>query len=128
MKNVPETQLFSAEELTISYRRERYLDRLMAPFLTDQTKVDFLKSFGERVQEKFETGLVIGRFQPFHAGHAFLIEQALEVSNNLVICIGSANKNDDTNPFSVKEREIRIRKSMQVLGLSSRIARIVAVD
>jgi len=49
--------------------------------------------------------LFLGRFQPFHKGHLFVIEQAIKVSDELVIAIGSAqHANTPDNPFSADER------------------------
>ena len=48
----------------------------------------------------FETGLVIGRFQTFHLGHAEIIQKALDISEKVVVCIGSAQESGtDRNPF-----------------------------
>lgn len=35
----------------------------------------------------FETGFVCGRFYPYHAGHRFLIEAALEQSAHVWVCV-----------------------------------------
>ena len=56
--------------------------------------------------------IVLGRFQPFHNGHAALINAALsylEESKSeltLRICIGSSESEQSlNNPWDVKERE-----------------------
>lgn len=47
--------------------------------------------------------LFIGRFQPFHAGHAAIISNLLEEGNN--VCVGIRNTTlGKTNPYSVVER------------------------
>ena len=47
----------------------------------------------------------IGRFQPFHYGHAKVIEQALEESERVIILVGSANgPRSWRNPFTFAER------------------------
>lgn len=38
----------------------------------------------------FNCSVIIGRFQPFHRGHGYLIKQALSNSDNLIIIIGSS--------------------------------------
>ena len=56
--------------------------------------------------------VVLGRFQPFHRGHASLIEAALNHSQDMPIriAIGSADKIDTMeNPWSWQERESMIR-------------------
>ena len=46
-----------------------------------------------------KTALIVGRFQPFHKGHLFLIKKALEKANKIIIGIGSANIIDENNPI-----------------------------
>ncbi|MGB1659719.1 MAG: adenylyltransferase/cytidyltransferase family protein [Candidatus Poseidoniaceae archaeon] len=36
------------------------------------------------------SGIVLGRFQPFHNGHAHLVEQALNQFEEVTIAIGSS--------------------------------------
>ncbi len=50
-------------------------------------------------------GIFIGRFQPFHNGHAAALRYGLENVDELVIVIGSAQKNHELeNPFTAGER------------------------
>lgn len=54
---------------------------------------------------KFDYLVFIGRFEPFHLGHKFVIEQALEQANNVIVLIGSANvPRSLKNPFYFYER------------------------
>ena len=49
--------------------------------------------------------IVLGRFQPFHKGHAYLVEAALE-KGPTVIAIGSSQAESSMdNPWSADERE-----------------------
>ena len=67
--------------------------------------------------------VVLGRFQPFHKGHALLIEAALELGE-VVIAIGSAQAGyEPENPWTSEERESMIRA-----WLGDRSASIVAID
>lgn len=57
-------------------------------------------------------GVFIGRFQPFHDGHAQIIRQALDEVDHLLILIGSSNRARNTrNPFTFYERAQMIRES-----------------
>lgn len=48
----------------------------------------------------------IGRFQPFHWGHKVVIQQALEISDNVIVLIGSSNRSRSTyNPWTFEERK-----------------------
>ena len=54
--------------------------------------------------------IVLGRFQPFHNGHASMVEAALERGLPLRICIGSSEAEQSLeNPWSASEREQMIR-------------------
>lgn len=54
----------------------------------------------------------IGRWQPFHDGHKWLINQKLK--NNIPVLIGIMdNKKDDRNPYSAREVEMMIKDVYQ---------------
>ena len=56
------------------------------------------------------TGVLIGRFQPVHQGHLFVIEQALKHCDQLVIMLGSSYRaNTIKNPFNTPERIALLR-------------------
>ena len=60
------------------------------------------------------TGLLIGRFQPFHLGHLHAVQYALSKADNLLIGIGSSNLSmEPDNPFTADERQDMIRGSLQ---------------
>ncbi|HEY9064268.1 MAG TPA: bifunctional nicotinamide-nucleotide adenylyltransferase/Nudix hydroxylase [Burkholderiaceae bacterium] len=55
----------------------------------------------------------IGRFQPFHAGHAALLQHALQAAPRCVVVIGSAfQARSPKNPFSWNERAEMIRQHL----------------
>ena len=52
----------------------------------------------------------IGRFQPFHQGHKFVIDQALKQGQKVIVLCGSAQQPRSLrNPWYVQEREEMIR-------------------
>ena len=58
------------------------------------------------MSRKFDYAVVIGRFQPIHEGHKYLINEALEIADNVIILCGSANQpRTPKNPWTVSERE-----------------------
>lgn len=64
--------------------------------------------------KRFDYGLFIGRFQPFHKGHLHALNFALSLCNNLIIGIGSSQESGtENNPLSSKVR-IEIIKSVLV--------------
>ncbi len=57
-------------------------------------------------------GVLIGRFQPFHLGHAYLIEAALSQCDTLLVIIGSSFRaRNIKNPFHFEERKLLIQQS-----------------
>ena len=59
----------------------------------------------------FKLGFCIGRFQPFHNGHARLIRAGLDIADTVIVGVGSAQESrTKRNPFSFKEREEMILK------------------
>lgn len=73
-------------------------------------------------------GIVLGRFQPFHNGHAYLVETALNLFENVTIAIGSAQDEWTVeNPFSVQERTDMINSWCTSNGHQERIE-IVGIE
>ena len=61
----------------------------------------------------YETGLLIGRFQPFHLGHLHAVGYALDMVDRLLLGIGSSNRSrEPANPFTVDERSAMILDSL----------------
>ena len=66
-------------------------------------------------------GIVLGRFQPFHNGHAYLVEQALARFEKVTIAVGSAQDEWTVdNPFSFEERKDMIQKWVDENGHKER--------
>ncbi len=64
--------------------------------------------------------LFIGRFQPFHKGHLFMISRILGDFNRLIIGVGSAQySNAPRNPFTYEERRVMIVRSLEQEGIES---------
>lgn len=63
--------------------------------------------------DKQERAVLIGRFQPFHQGHAALLKQALAAAPRVVVVIGSAfQARTPKNPFTWQERADMIRQTL----------------
>ncbi|MBI5389803.1 adenylyltransferase/cytidyltransferase family protein [Candidatus Woesearchaeota archaeon] len=64
------------------------------------------------------TALVLGRFQPFHKGHLFIIKEALCKHENVIVAVGSAQySRTKRNPFSFRERKAMIAAATKGLSL-----------
>ena len=67
----------------------------------------------EVVKYGHDVAVLIGRFQPFHLGHAGLLAQALRTAPRVVIVLGSARQaRTAKNPFTWQERAAMIRVTL----------------
>lgn len=61
---------------------------------------------------KSDYAVYVGRFQPFHNGHKFVIEEGLKHAKKVVILCGSANSaKSERNPWNYEERKHCIENS-----------------
>lgn len=81
----------------------------------------------KKEKRKYNTGIVIGRFQPFHKGHAYLIQKALKLCDKLIIGIGSSNISNKDNPFSYEKRLEMVEIFIENKKLQDRITKIVPI-
>ena len=71
--------------------------------------------------------MFIGRWQPWHKGHRWLIDQRLNQDKNVLICIRDM-KTDDKNPFTPNEVKDNIEKELADLIEKKRIKVIIIPD
>ena len=58
---------------------------------------------------KVDVAFLIGRFQPFHNGHKFLIDYGLKYARKVIVLVGSSNKaRSPKNPWTYEERKTMI--------------------
>lgn len=73
----------------------------------------------------YKKGLLIGRFQPFHKGHLYLLRHVQKKIEKIVIGIGSANVFDEDNPFTYEDRKRMIEKVIKEEKLDSFVEKII---
>ncbi|MEM3386442.1 MAG: nicotinamide-nucleotide adenylyltransferase [Nitrososphaerales archaeon] len=74
----------------------------------------------------WHSGLLIGRFQPFHLGHLFAVKYALGKVATLYIIVGSAEKSHQTdNPFTAGERIRMIKAALEEASIDCRRVMII---
>ena len=71
--------------------------------------------------------MVVGRFQPFHDGHKWLVNQCLEDGKNVLILIRDIVP-DEKNPFEASEVKNNIMKELWKLIGEERVKVIVIPD
>ncbi len=72
-----------------------------------------------------KTALVVGRFQPFHLGHRYLLEYALQGAQELIIAIGSSNKHNQDNPLTYEHRREMLLQVMTHEGWQGKVQKII---
>ena len=69
--------------------------------------------------KKYDTLVLIGRFQPFHSAHLVLVQRAAELCDKLLIIVGSADQpRTYKNPFTFAERKQMIERATEDLAKS----------
>jgi cytidyltransferase-like protein len=71
--------------------------------------------------------MVVGRFQPFHQGHKWLVDQCLNEGKNVLICIRDIEP-DDKNPYTSQEVENRITGELLDLIQEGRVKVMIIPD
>jgi len=62
---------------------------------------------------KKKLAVVIGRFQPFHNQHLYLVEEALKQAEKVLIVVGSINQpRTPKNPYTFEERKCMLRYAL----------------
>ena len=79
-----------------------------------------LKNTGSKQYSMF-----IGRWQPWHAGHRWLIDQRLNEGKNVLICIRDIQP-DEKNPFTAQEVERNIKNELWTL-LSDETVKVMII-
>ena len=76
--------------------------------------------------------VVLGRFQPFHKGHEYLVKAAhsfLSEEDELVVAIGSQQAGwEPNNPWTAEEREEMIRRWAQLENIPCTIVSIEDIN
>lgn len=75
----------------------------------------------------YKIGLIIGRFQPFHNGHLYLLKEALKYADNIIIGIGSVNIRDESNPFSQNQIEKMLQSVLENENWTDRVIQIFGI-
>ena len=71
--------------------------------------------------------MFIGRWQPWHKGHRWLIDQRLSEGKNVLICVREVSQ-DDSNPYDPLEVKKNIENELKELVLSKRVKVIIIPD
>ena len=99
-------------EKTVDYSQEIW------EYLLNQDIKNLFEKKDTSKKEKDKVGLFIGRFQPFHDGHLYVIKEILKECEKVKIGIGSSQLSNTLNdPFSSKERKQFIFSTLESEGI-----------
>jgi nicotinamide mononucleotide adenylyltransferase len=71
--------------------------------------------------------MFIGRWQPWHEGHRWLIEQRLSEGKNVLICVREVSK-DDSNPYDPAAVKNNIENELNELVNLKKVKVIIIPD
>jgi nicotinamide mononucleotide adenylyltransferase len=71
--------------------------------------------------------MFIGRWQPWHKGHRWLIDQRLNQGKNVLICIREVGL-DDSNPYNPQDVKINIESELNDLIEAKKVKVIIIPD
>ena len=71
--------------------------------------------------------MLVGRYQPFHDGHKWLINQCLDEGKNVLICIRDIEP-DDKNPYTSEEVYNNVSQELSELIGEGRVKVIIIPD
>ena len=74
-----------------------------------------------------EYSLFIGRWQPWHKGHQWLIDQRLDKGKNVCIAIRDVEPNEN-QPWTAKEIKANLQKELKDLIKQKRVKVIIIPD
>jgi nicotinamide-nucleotide adenylyltransferase len=121
--DVNHSRFYNRTELIALLKNEKYIDYSKNIWDT-LTKIDLNKFFSQTNKNsgskkpKDQTALLIGRFQPLHHGHIYILRSMLKKYPNIKIGIGSSQaKNTFSNPFSGEERIQFIKSALKVRNI-----------
>jgi cytidyltransferase-like protein len=71
--------------------------------------------------------MLVGRFQPFHGGHRWIVDEILDEGKNSLICIRDIEP-DDKNPYTSEEVYNNVSQELSELISEGRVKVIIIPD
>lgn len=84
-------------------------------------------SVGQTSSNEIKYSMFIGRWQPWHAGHRWLIDQRLNEGKKVLLCIRDVEP-DEKNPWTAQEILENLKNELKGLIEEGRIVVIVIPD
>jgi cytidyltransferase-like protein len=85
------------------------------------------KAVGQSSSNDTKYAMFIGRWQPWHPGHRWLIDQALEEGKNVLLCIREVEP-DEKNPWTPHQILMNLANELEELVEAGRLRIITIPD
>ncbi|MCK4381154.1 MAG: nicotinamide-nucleotide adenylyltransferase [Candidatus Lokiarchaeota archaeon] len=122
--DIKSSKFYSRTELENLLENEKYIDYSKKIWKTI-LNTDFFSLFEIETEQSYENrnsiALFIGRFQPLHHGHIYVLKNILKLYKKVKIGIGSSQFSHKLNdPFSSEERNKFINAALKKRDISSK--------
>jgi cytidyltransferase-like protein len=84
-------------------------------------------SVGKTSSNAVQYSMFIGRWQPWHEGHRWLIDQRLQQGKNVLLCIRDVDP-DEKNPWTAQKIQANLSVELHDLISEGRVRTIVIPD
>jgi nicotinamide-nucleotide adenylyltransferase len=112
-----DSRFYTKSELIEILNKKKSVDyskKIWKKLVNSDIKALFEKEQATMPEKSDDIALFIGRFQPLHHGHIYVIYRIMEQHDKLKIGIGSSQiSKEKNNPFSMKEREDFLRAALE---------------
>lgn len=128
-----DSRFYTKSELVNLLEREKYIDyskNIWKKLLSSDLRAFFKnkRELSENKNNINEIGLFIGRFQPLHHGHIYVIKKILKNYNQIKIGIGSSQISHTFNdPFTGDERKSFIEAALKKRQISQKKYKIYQI-
>lgn len=119
-----ESRFYDKAQMLNLINKEKLIDHSKHIWI-DLLNMDLIAKFGlnnkktRKISSEKETALFIGRFQPLHHGHIYILTKILKHYKKLKIGIGSSQLSKiKSDPFTYEERENFISSALQTRGFN----------
>ncbi|NVM45592.1 MAG: nicotinamide-nucleotide adenylyltransferase [Candidatus Lokiarchaeota archaeon] len=121
---IKKSRFYSKSEMIDLFKNEKLIDH-SKQIWTNLLNMDLTAKFGldvkktKTITSKKEIALFIGRFQPLHHGHIYILNKILKTYKKLKIGIGSSQLSKiKSDPFTYEERSNFISSALQKRGIN----------
>ena len=127
------SRFYTKSELTTILKNEKSIDypkniwnKLILMSLDEILGINPSKN--RKISSKKDIALFLGRFQPLHHGHIYMLNKILKTYNIIKIGVGSSQiSKSKINPFTYEERVNFITSALNKRGIPSRRFRIYPI-